>query len=141
MIESRFALARTAIVVAGKEENRRFSGQVQARESCGVGATDMLSERVAVVTGGSRGIGLAVGHVLGANGDFGRSCGCGAQEAQDAASDLSKLGGRAVGIACDVTSEAEVERMVAEVISSFGTIDMLVNNRMQESTATPPCRR
>jgi NAD(P)-dependent dehydrogenase (short-subunit alcohol dehydrogenase family) len=80
---------------------------------------------VALVTGGSSGIGLAIARRFAELGMqvvlVGRR-----QSALDDA--VSNLGGAAVGLTADVTSPADLERLFAEVKSRFGRVDVLVPN-------------
>ena len=81
-----------------------------------------LDGKVAIVTGGSQGIGRAIGEGLAAEGA--RIVVADLEGAEDAAASFA--GG--VGITADVSSEADVARLVREVRSTCGSIDILVNN-------------
>ena len=88
-----------------------------------------LSGRVALVTGGSRGIGRAVAISLAEAGaavavNFREKAG----DAQAVVDLIHKAGGRATAVRADVSKAAEVSAMVAAVQRELGTIDMLVNN-------------
>jgi NAD(P)-dependent dehydrogenase (short-subunit alcohol dehydrogenase family) len=88
-----------------------------------------LSGRSAIVTGGSKGLGLAMAEGLASAGADVLLASRHADEAQAAAQRLAKdYGRRAVGLAADVTDPAQVEAMAARAISEFGRIDILVNN-------------
>ncbi|HVE78503.1 MAG TPA: 3-oxoacyl-[acyl-carrier-protein] reductase [Gemmatimonadaceae bacterium] len=84
-----------------------------------------LSNRVALVTGSTRGIGRAIATAL---------AGCGARvaivgrDAARAGQAASEIGGGAQGFGCDVSDVAQVQRLVDDVEKAFGSIDVLVNN-------------
>jgi 3-oxoacyl-[acyl-carrier protein] reductase len=81
--------------------------------------------RTAIVTGASRGIGLAIAERLIADGY--RVVGC-ARTPGDAATALARFGDRAVGVDADVTSSMAVQRVVDTATTRFGGLDVLVNN-------------
>lgn len=87
--------------------------------------SDNFNQQVAIVTGAASGLGLAIStklHGLGATVALIDRGG----EALDKAA--GGLGERAVGIACDVSSLHDVERMVRQVVGAYGRIDVLVNS-------------
>jgi NAD(P)-dependent dehydrogenase (short-subunit alcohol dehydrogenase family) len=93
--------------------------------------------RVCIVTGAGRGIGREYALMLAAHGakvvvnDLGGSRdGSGAEHsaADQVVGEIKKLGGQAVANYDDVSDWAGAERMVQQAISSFGTLDVLVNN-------------
>ncbi len=81
--------------------------------------------QVAVVTGAARGIGLATARLLA---EAGASVALLDTDGETASSEAMRIGGRAAGWACDVSSESAVEAVFAEVLQRFGRIDLLVNN-------------
>ena len=110
-----------------------------------------LSGRVALVTGGSRGLGRADALTLGRAGadvviadiqvesDSGEEAeryGPIAQAARSqgfvyaeaTAEKISAMGGRAAAVKCDVTDRAQVGETVKRVVEEFGSVDILVNN-------------
>lgn len=84
--------------------------------------------KVAVVTGGSLGIGLAAAQRLAASGASVALCGRRAEHVEAAVASITGAGGTAVGFVTDVSDPASVERMVAGTIERFGGIDILVNS-------------
>jgi NAD(P)-dependent dehydrogenase (short-subunit alcohol dehydrogenase family) len=88
-----------------------------------------LTGRVAIVTGGSKGLGLAIGQAYAAAGASVVLVSRTESEVVAAAKTVEQESGRAVlGIRCDVTSEADIAAMVKTVVERFGRIDILVNN-------------
>lgn len=87
------------------------------------------SGRVAIVTGGASGIGLATAKVLGARGMRLVVADLDAGRAAAAASEVKAAGAPdAISIQCDVGEEARVVELGAEVLRRFGSIDVIVNN-------------
>jgi NADP-dependent 3-hydroxy acid dehydrogenase YdfG len=82
--------------------------------------------RTALVTGASRGIGLAIARLLAASGV---RVALVARSAKELAVHAAELGAGALAVPADVTSSADVERAVAAARSAFGDVpDLLVNN-------------
>ena len=88
---------------------------------------DSLHDRVAIVTGASRGIGRVVARRLGA---AGAAVVAAAREehAEAVAAEIRDAGGRAVAVCVDVTDEARIAVMVRTALDEFGRVDVLVNN-------------
>ena len=89
-----------------------------------------LKGSTAVVTGGSRGIGFAIGEALAA---AGVNVVLGARTKEDverAAAELNEKhpNARAVGVACEVRSQQDCEALIERAAGEFGRIDILVNN-------------
>ncbi len=84
--------------------------------------------RVALVTGGGRGIGRAIARALGGPDTFVAVAGRTRSQLDSAAIDLERLGGRALAIDVDVTSEASVAAGVQQLAEAAGHVDVLVNN-------------
>jgi NAD(P)-dependent dehydrogenase (short-subunit alcohol dehydrogenase family) len=88
-----------------------------------------LSGRVAVVTGGSMGIGKAIAHGLAEEGVVVAICARSRAAVEAAAADISSASGRAVHpYVTDVTRRSDVDAMMEDVAGRFGRLDILVNN-------------
>jgi NAD(P)-dependent dehydrogenase (short-subunit alcohol dehydrogenase family) len=87
-----------------------------------------LSGRVAVVTGGGRGIGRAIAQALGAAGAAVAVVARTGREVKGIAAEIERTSGYAVAIAADVTSEPEVNSAMSRIERELGPIDVLVNN-------------
>ncbi|HLY27449.1 MAG TPA: glucose 1-dehydrogenase [Aggregatilineales bacterium] len=87
-----------------------------------------LTGRVAVVTGGGRGIGREISRVLGAAGASIAIAELDASTGEDAATEIRTLGREAIAVQTDVRRSASVESMVQQVVQRLGKIDILVNN-------------
>ena len=87
-----------------------------------------LGGRVALVTGGSRGLGLQIAEGLGEMGAKVALTARKQQELDQACSHLAKLGIESLPIACDMSDPAAIPGMVEKTIAALGPIDILVNN-------------
>jgi len=87
-----------------------------------------LTDKTALVTGASRGIGRAIALRLGRMGASVAICSRNHDEIERAATSLREEGIRALPIVADVTLAANVERLIEQTCAEFGEIDILVNN-------------
>jgi len=94
-----------------------------------------LDDRVALVTGGSKGIGRGVAEALAREGCALSICARHEDELEEAASALRAYDVEVRPIVADLTEEEDIETLVDETIEAFGTVDILVNNA---GTVGPP---
>lgn len=87
-----------------------------------------LKDRVAIITGGARGIGKATAIKMVQEGASVALLDILAQEVSRAANELKAMGGNALTILADVSHRDEVDRAVKQTMEHFGRIDILVNN-------------
>ena len=88
-----------------------------------------LADKVAMVTGASKGIGAAIAKHLAAEGaavvvNYASS----KSSADKVVAEITSAGGKAVAVQADVARKADVERLFAETRKAFGALDILVNN-------------
>ncbi|GHT46739.1 beta-ketoacyl-ACP reductase [Planctomycetales bacterium] len=86
-----------------------------------------LKDRVAIVTGGTRGIGLGICEVLARNGAKIACVGTNPEKLKSAVETVQKYGTETEGYICNVATTEDVEKTVELVLSKFGKIDILVN--------------
>jgi NAD(P)-dependent dehydrogenase (short-subunit alcohol dehydrogenase family) len=87
-----------------------------------------LRNKVALITGGSRGLGLIIAEKLCRAGAKVALIARDADELARAESDLVDRGGEVLTITCDLLEREQIEAAVQETINRFGTIDILINN-------------
>jgi 3-oxoacyl-[acyl-carrier protein] reductase len=88
-----------------------------------------LTEKVAIVTGASAGIGRAIAERLAQEGatvvvNYGKS----ADKARAVVAGIESKGGKALAVQADISKIADVRRLVRETVQRFGRLDILVNN-------------
>jgi len=93
------------------------------------------NNKVALVTGGSRGIGRAAALKLGAEGFDVAICGRTVESLDSAATDLRELGVQAWTYQCDVSDVEQIEKMIASLETDAGRVDILVNNAVTSTSA------
>ena len=87
-----------------------------------------LKDKVAIVTGSSRGIGRAIALALADEGCDVVLCARGEELLRQTEAEARNRGVRVLGVVADVTRLEDIERLVAQTIDAFGRIDILVNN-------------
>jgi NAD(P)-dependent dehydrogenase (short-subunit alcohol dehydrogenase family) len=87
-----------------------------------------LADKIAVVTGASRGIGKAISIALAGEGATVVLTARSVEKLEGAAEEVRKAGGRAQIIAAELTEEDSIKNLVARVADKYGRLDILVNN-------------
>jgi 3-oxoacyl-[acyl-carrier protein] reductase len=96
-----------------------------------------LKDKVAVITGGARGIGKAIALAYARAGAQLAICARTAGEIDETVKEMRKFTTAANGWTCDVSLEAPVKEWVGKVVQEFGRIDILVNNAGVMTRPTP----
>ena len=87
-----------------------------------------LKDRVAIITGGGKGIGKATSLAFSREGAIVVAAGRTLSALQETCDEITSKGGRAKPIRADVSVEEQVVRMVSDAVKEFGKVDILVNN-------------
>jgi NAD(P)-dependent dehydrogenase (short-subunit alcohol dehydrogenase family) len=88
----------------------------------------LLSDRVAIVTGGAKGMGKAMALRFANEGCAVTVADISAKDAVETAEEISKKGQKGLAVQCDVTKIDQVKATVEKTVAVFGKIDILVNN-------------
>ncbi len=94
-----------------------------------------LGDKVVLITGGSRGLGLALSKEFARAGARIAICARDATELEEAERRLHGIAREVVPFVCDVTKRADVAELVHDVLNRFGRIDVLINNAGEISVA------
>ncbi len=97
----------------------------------------LLAERVAVITGGGRGIGRAIALKFAAEGAAVVVAARTKSEIESVAQEICAAGGRSAAVTADVAEEKDCERLIREGESQFGKVDLLVNNAGEYGPVKP----
>jgi 3-oxoacyl-[acyl-carrier protein] reductase len=87
-----------------------------------------LAGQVAIITGAGRGIGAAIARKLSSLGATAVLCGRSREALESSAHAITQAGGKAEVVPCDVTTLQSVEAAAKRVDTSFGRVDILINN-------------
>jgi 3-oxoacyl-[acyl-carrier protein] reductase len=121
---------KTSKGVAGHSEIERLAVSIRANlNTKGEISMASLRDKVAIVTGSSRGIGRAIAERFAADGaavvvNYARS----GDEARSVVAAIEAKGGKAIGIQADGGVVADIRRLFRETIAKFGHVDIVVNN-------------
>lgn len=88
----------------------------------------MLNEKVAVITGASRGIGRSIALAMSAQGATIVAVDMDQSSTEAVVAELQAAGGKALAVVGNVTVSADAERMIEAATEAFGRVDILVNN-------------
>lgn len=88
----------------------------------------VLEDKVALITGGARGIGREIAFVFAKEGANIALCDINLQQAEETAKEIKGLGKEAIAFGVDVTDSKAVQEMVDKILDKFGKIDILINN-------------
>ena len=97
----------------------------------------LLEERVAVVTGGGRGIGRATAVKLAEEGASVVIAARTTPELEETAAVIEAQGGRVLAVTTDLAVEEQIEALFRQTLDTFGRIDVLVNNAARTSPLAP----
>ena len=87
-----------------------------------------LTGKVAIVTGGGKGIGLKMAEGLAEGGANVVLCSRKVENCQKGAEDIARLGVKTLALKCDVKSAKDIQNVVDVTLKEFGRVDILVNN-------------
>ena len=87
-----------------------------------------LSGKVAIVTGGGRGLGQQIATAFAEAGAHVVVCSRNVEACEEVSGSLEKLGVHSLALACDVSNQESVRAVVKQTMETFGKIDILVNN-------------
>lgn len=87
-----------------------------------------LKNRIAVITGASRGIGEAIAHAFAQNGAHCILVSRKIESLEGVVADIKKAGGSAQAIACNVGNIEQIDSLVSQIKEKFGKLDIIVNN-------------
>jgi NAD(P)-dependent dehydrogenase (short-subunit alcohol dehydrogenase family) len=87
-----------------------------------------LQDKVAIVTGSTKGIGVAIAKEFAKEGAKVVGTGRTVDLGERVVAEIKAEGGDAIFVKCDVSQKAEVDHVVAETVKQYGTVDIVVNN-------------
>jgi ketoreductase len=88
----------------------------------------LLENKVAIVTGGGRGIGRAIAEAFAKQGASVAICSRNFANLKETVASLNRTGHNAVAVECDIRNSGNVDLAIGSIVDKFGTVDILVNN-------------
>ncbi len=89
---------------------------------------ERLSGKVAIVTGGTTGIGIGIVELFAKEGAKIVTCSRTKEPVDKTVKQIKEMGGEITGLICDVTDSSQVKNLIDETIKTYGKLDILVNN-------------
>jgi NAD(P)-dependent dehydrogenase (short-subunit alcohol dehydrogenase family) len=89
---------------------------------------DRLKNKVAIITGGSLGVGKGIAKIFAKEGAKVAICSRSKDNLNKTISEIKDMGGQVFGMICDVTDSRQVQEFINNTIKTFGKLDILVNN-------------
>ena len=87
-----------------------------------------LKDKVAIITGTTKGIGVALAKEYAKAGAKVVGTGRSVELGEAVAQEIRDAGGESIFVRCDVSSKADVDNVIAETLATYGTVDIVVNN-------------
>ena len=97
----------------------------------------ILEGKVAIVTGGGQGLGKGIALAFAKEGAKVVIAELNPQTCEEAAKEIRQLGKESLGLVCNIADHGQVRKMVDEVVTKFGAVDILVNNAMAYNAPKP----
>lgn len=98
-----------------------------------------LDNKVIIITGASQGVGLAAAYGFAKAGATVVICARRGAIVKDVAAEIESMGGRALGVECDITDEESVKALIDITVKTYGRIDGLFNNAGVDTEKVPLC--
>ncbi len=90
--------------------------------------TFTLTNKVVLITGGSRGLGLVLARKIAKEGGKVVICGRSDESLDEASRDLEKITSKHLAVPCDITDKQQVKQLIQRINAEIGTVDVLINN-------------
>lgn len=90
--------------------------------------TFSLNNKVVLITGGTRGLGLILARKIAQEGGKVVICGRSEESLEEASRDLKKITTKHLAIPCDITNKQQVKQLIQRISAEIGTVDVLINN-------------